>query len=74
MLNDFSSKPYSSGGSSPKSDRGSTLQVWAFWVWWAWLAWRLDLCNDVVKQNAMISIFRKLAKYSIFRELKSFGA
>ena len=24
-----------------------------------WLAWKLDLCDDVVKQNPMISIFRK---------------
>ena len=29
-------------------------------MWWAWLAWKLDLCDDVVKQNPMISIFRKL--------------
>ena len=49
-----------SGGSRHKCDRGSTLQVWALWVWWAWLAWKLDLCDDVVKQNPMISIFRKL--------------
>ena len=46
-----------SGGSRQNSDRGSTLQ---FWAWWAWLAWKLDLCNDVVKQKPMISIFRKL--------------
>ena len=45
-----------SGGSRRKSDRGSTLQVWA---WWAWLAWKLDLCSDVVKENPMISILRK---------------
>ena len=28
-------------------------------MWWAWLAWKLDLCDDAVKQNPMISIFRK---------------
>ena len=49
-----------SGGSRRKSDRGSTLQFWAWWVWWTWLAWKFDLCNDVVKQNPLISIFRKL--------------
>ena len=49
-----------SGGSRRRSDRGSTLQFWLWWVWWAWLAWKLDLCNDVVKENPMISIFRKL--------------
>ena len=27
-----------SGGSRRKSDRGSTLQFWAWWVWWARLA------------------------------------
>ena len=52
-------------GSRRKSDRGSTLQFWALWVWLAWLVWKLDLCDDVVKQNPMISIFRK------FRSLKS---
>ena len=49
-----------SGRFRRKSDRGSTLQFWALWVWLAWLAWKLDLCDDVVKQNPMISIFRKI--------------
>ena len=49
-----------SGGSRRKSDRGSTLQFWELWVWCAWLAWKLDLCDDVVKQNPMISIIRKV--------------
>ena len=49
-----------SGGSRRQSDRGSTLQFWALWVWRTWLAWKLDLCDDVVKQNLMVSIFRKL--------------
>ena len=48
-----------SGGSRRKSNRGSTLQFWAWWVWWAWLAWKLDLFDDVVKQNPMISIIIK---------------
>ena len=46
-----------SGASRRKSDRGSTLQVWA---WCVWLAWKLDLCNDAVKQDPMTAIFRKL--------------
>ena len=29
---------------------------------WVWLAWKWDSCNDVVKQNPMISIFRKLLR------------
>ena len=30
---------------------------------WVWLAWKWDSCNDVVKQNPMISIFRKLGSF-----------
>ena len=31
-----------------------------------WLAWKLDLCNDVVKQNPMISVFRKLGSLKAY--------
>ena len=60
---------HNSGGSRRKSDRGSPLQFWASWVWWAWLSWKLDLCNDVVKQNPTILIFRKLGSLKSDRGL-----